>query len=426
MPVRYFRPGVNECLTNKLCHIMDLHSGLPYWAIKNPLLDYFHPLENDFSTDIVVIGSGITGALMVQELYNAGLRCCVVDKRSVATGSSAASTALLQYEIDVPLCRMAEIIGEDNAVSAYRTCLQSISDLEQVLASTGVDACFERVPSLFYASTRKDERLVKEEYGMRRKHRLPVRLLTKEEIRERCKLEAPGCGLLNEVSAQIDAYRAATGLLLHHMKQDGLQVFTHTEVKECVEQQGGYVIETDRGHRIDCKYVIVAAGFEAGKFLPREIMDLTSTYALVSHPVNPTELWPGHCLIWETADPYLYIRTTDGNRIIIGGEDEKFSDPKRRDALLRKKTRILEKKFKKLFPDIPFQTEMAWCGTFSTTKDGLPFIGTWPGKERMFFDLGYGGNGITFSVIGAQIICHQLQGMEDGRSKIFGYERFEK
>ena len=69
---------------------------------------------------------------------------------------------------------------------------------------------------------------------------------------------------------------------------------------------------------------------------------------------------------------------------------------------------------------------MAWCGTFSTTKDGLPFIGTWPGKERMFFDLGYGGNGITFSVIGAQIICHQLQGMEDGRSKIFGYERFEK
>ena len=69
---------------------MDLHSGLPYWAIKNPLLDYFHPLENDFSTDIVVIGSGITGALMVHELYNAGLRCCVVDKRSIATGSSAA------------------------------------------------------------------------------------------------------------------------------------------------------------------------------------------------------------------------------------------------------------------------------------------------------------------------------------------------
>ena len=34
---------------------MDLHSGLPYWVVKNSLLDYFHPLEDDFSTDIVVV-----------------------------------------------------------------------------------------------------------------------------------------------------------------------------------------------------------------------------------------------------------------------------------------------------------------------------------------------------------------------------------
>ena len=122
---------------------MDLHSGLPYWVVKNSLLDYFHPLEDDFSTDIVVVGSGITGALMVHELCSAGLRCCMVDKRSIATGSSIASTALLQYEIDVPLCEMAEIIGEDNAVSAYRASLASIADIEKVLKETGVDADFE-------------------------------------------------------------------------------------------------------------------------------------------------------------------------------------------------------------------------------------------------------------------------------------------
>ena len=138
------------------------------------------------------------------------------------------------------------------------------------------------------------------------------------------------------------------------------------------------------------------------------------------------DLWPEQCLIWETAEPYLYIRTTRGNRIIVGGEDEKFSDPERRDALLRKKTLVLEKKFRRLFPSIPFKTEMAWCGTFSTTKDGLPFIGNCPDKDRMFFDLGYGGNSITFSMIGAQIICKKLQGIDDERGRIFGYERIEK
>ena len=260
----------------------------------------------------------------------------------------------------------------------------------------------------------------------RQKHKLPVNLLEKKKIREEYKVKTPGNALINEASAQMDAYRAATGLLAYHIKESGLKVFTHTSIKECIETSDGCIMTTDRGHKIKCGYVIIATGFEAGQFLPQKIMDLTSTYALVSHPVASEHLWPTHCLIWETADPYLYIRTTDKNRIIVGGEDEKFSDPQRRDSLLRKKTRILERKVRKLFPDLPFETEMVWCGTFSTTKDGLPFIGNWPDKERMFFDLGYGGNGITFSMIGAQIICRQLQGMKDERSGIFGYERIEK
>ena len=405
---------------------MDLHSGLPYWIIRNSLLDYFQPLEEDLTTDIAIIGSGITGALMAHELCRAGIQCCVIDKRSIATGSSAASTALLQYEIDVPLCRMAEIIGEENASIAYHACLRSVSDIKKVLDETGVKAGFEQLTSIFYASTPADNKLLEQEYEIRQKHGLPVSLLKKKEAGRTYNLRIPGNALVNDVSAQMDAYRASTGLLSYHMQKDGLKVFTHTDIKECTVSSDGCIMTTDKGYKIKCGYVIVAAGFEAGQFLPRKIMELTSTYALVSHPVASEHLWPGRCLIWETADPYLYIRTTDGNRIIVGGEDEKFCDPQRRDLLLREKVCILERKFRKLFPDIPFKTEMSWCGTFSTTKDGLPFIGNWPGRERIIFDLGYGGNGITFSMIGAQIICHKLQGIKDERDRVFGYERIGK
>lgn len=100
----------------------------------------------------------------------------------------------------------------------------------------------------------------------------------------------------------------------------------------------GYIIETDRGHKIECKYVIIASGFEAGKFLSREIMDLTSTYALVSHPVDSKDLWPEQCLIWETAEPYLYIRTT---REIVSLSVVKMKSSVIRSAVMRYSERKL-------------------------------------------------------------------------------------
>jgi len=401
---------------------MELYAGLPYWIAKNPLNNYFNPLRADFETDIAIIGSGITGALVANELCHAGLRCAMVDRRSLSTGSSIASTALLQYEIDTPMFELAKIFDESFAAAAYRSCLQSINDLESVFKSIHFNPEFERVPSLFYASNKKGTRIIEQEYEIRQRHNLPVTFLSKEELYSKYGIKAPGA-LENNVSAQMDAYAGANALITYNMHKNDLQVFTHTDVDHCEEKSLGYDIVAVNGNRIKCKYVIVAAGFEAGKFLPEKVMDLTSTYAILSQPVEPEVLWPERSLIWETKEPYLYIRTVNKNRILVGGEDDDFKNPLLRDRLLRKKVAILEKKFKKLFPAIPFVTEMAWCGTFSSTGDGLPFIGPWPGKERMLYALGYGGNGITFSMIAAQVIRNKLLGVSDEREKIFGFDR---
>lgn len=405
---------------------MELHSGLPYWIVKNRLFDYYHPLRTDLSTDVAVIGAGITGALVAHELCRAGLDCCVIDKRSIATGSSAASTALLQYEIDVPLHRLAALIGETEAVAAYRACLRSISDLERLLERTGVDADFERVPSIFYAADSEGMELVEREFGLRRHYDLPAAMLSRRELFESYGMRTPAGALLNRESAQVDAYKAAVGLFRYHMQRSGLEVYTHTEIVRCEADSEGCRLFTGDGRTVRCRYAVVAAGFEAGRFLPEKVMKLTSTYALISHPVDERRLWPERALIWETSDPYLYIRTSGANRIIVGGEDEDFSDPERRDKLLRKKTEVLESKFRQLLPEVPFAPEMAWCGTFSTTDDGLPFIGARKAGDRIYFDLGYGGNGITFSVIGAQIIRRALSGTPDEFDDVFGFGRLGK
>ncbi len=400
---------------------MDLYSGLPYWIVKNPLDNYYGPLRADHRCRVAVIGSGITGALVSHELTRAGIDCCVIDQRTLATGSSAASTAMLQYEIDVPLYKLSGLVGEKNAVVAYRECLRSIGELERTFREIGIDPSFERCPSLFYASNLKGSQVVKKEYAMRKKHGLPCELLSAREVESLFGFRAPGA-LFNRESARMDAYAGAVGLLEHGMRERGMNVFSHTRVTELRKFGTGWILSTDRGYGIQCDYVVVAAGFEAAPFLPGGAVELTTTFAVISQPVDPEDLWYENSLIWETRDPYLYVRTS-GDRIIVGGEDENFNDSMRRRFLLEGKAAVLEKKFRKLFPSIPFKTDMAWSGTFSSTRDGLPLIGPREEEPTLLYALGYGGNGITFSMIAAQILANLVRGIPDSRQHVFGFER---
>lgn len=401
---------------------MDLHSGLPFWMVKNELFDLFNPLRENLKIDVAIIGSGITGALVAHELCEAGIECAVFDRRTISTGSTVASTAQLQYEIDIPLCQLKDIVGIDVASKAYRYSLQSINDLENIFEQTKIDADFKRVPTVFLASNKKGLKMIEKEYAIRKKIGLPVEFWNSDILKSEQNIEGWGA-LYNESSAQMDAYKAATKLLHYHQHKHGMPLYSHTQINSYSKNKNGYELVTEHGKTIYCKYVIIATGFEAGQFLPKKVMQLNSTYVIISNPVDVSQLWPKRSLIWETREPYLYMRTTADNRMIVGGEDERFQNPQKRDELLRHKIKRLEDKFKKLYPSIDFTTDMAWCGTFSSTKDGLPYVGPYSKDDKMLFALGYGGNGITFSVIAAQTLSNIIKGKKDERTDIFGFDR---
>jgi glycine/D-amino acid oxidase-like deaminating enzyme len=401
---------------------MDLYAGFPYWLIKNPLYNDMLALKQNIYADVAIIGSGITGALVAHELCSHGIDCVVIDKRPLCTGSSAASTAQLQYEIDVPLHKLLKKVSEFTAVSAYRCSLQSIGDIQEVFQQTKIDAEFEHKPTLYLASDKRGYKELEQEYKVRGQYDLPVSFLEQEQLQAEYNINRPGA-LYNDKSAQMDAYKSAAALLQYHAKHNGLRLFPYTPVIKHQATQTGYDLYTEQGNIITCKHLVIAAGYEAGNYLPKKVMDLLSTYALVTEPVAPTQIWKDACLIWETAQPYFYLRTTRDNRIILGGEDINFKNERLRNALLERKTNKLLDNFERLFPDKNIKVDMSWCGTFSATKDGLPYIGEYPGMKNMHFALGYGGNGITFSMIAAQIIRNKIKGVKDYREEVFGFNR---
>jgi glycine/D-amino acid oxidase-like deaminating enzyme len=81
------------------------------------------------------------------------------------------------------------------------------------------------------------------------------------------------------------------------------------------------------------------------------------------------------------------------------------------------------KDFQKLVPSVPFIKEFSWTGTFGSTKDGLPVIGPYRKVPNSFFALGFGGNGITFSLIAARILSDILKGKKSKDASLFSFER---
>ena len=134
---------------------MDLKSGYPFWAISNGLMHDFPQLRGTQSCEVAVVGGGITGALVARELEAHGHDVVVVEQRDIGWGSTAASTALLQYEIDTPMTELARRYGEKDAVAAYRGCARAIGTLKRIAGSVR-DVGFAPMPSIYIASRERD------------------------------------------------------------------------------------------------------------------------------------------------------------------------------------------------------------------------------------------------------------------------------
>ena len=399
---------------------MDLRTAYPFWLLDKGILGSYPSLQKDISTDVAIIGAGISGALIAWQLCNAGVKCVMVDRRHVGMGSTAATTGLLQYEIDTPLAALIDKVGYKNACDSYLLCAHAIDELAK-LCGKYRHAAFTRHPSFQYASFKKDVAQLKKEYTLRRSIGLELDWMDREDIKNLYGFDKQA-GLLTKQGAAVNAY-GLTHALLNDCRKMGLEVYDHTTVADIAHKKRSIQLTTTDKCHIHARKVVIAAGYESGAYLPKRVDILSTTYAIVSEPLPEKMSWHQHSLIWETASPYLYLRTTENHRIMVGGKDDSFSSAYKRENALPRKVKELERSFTGLFPHIRWKTDFSWAGLFAGTKDGLPYIGSHPQHKHLYFALGFGGNGIVFSQIAAVLLRDQMMGKKNSHTEMFRFDR---
>lgn len=401
---------------------MDLKSGYPFWAIRNGLATPLPPIHSDLDCDVAVVGGGITGALIADELAAHGHSVAVLERRDIGWGSTSASTALLQYEIDTHLVDLARRHGEAAAALAYTACVEAIEWLRE--RADGLDGvCFRSSTSLYYASRRRDVRGMREEFAARLRHGIEVEWWEPDRIEATYRFRAPAA-ILSRQAAQVDPYRMAQRLL-RRLHGNGTAVHDHEEVVEMRANARRVELCLASGLRVHAGHVVLACGYESQRWLRKPVARNRSSYAFVSDPLPAGALGAlDGSLLWETARPYLYLRTTPDRRLLVGGEDDAIDVPARRDAKVPAKARKLARRVERLFPWLSLRPAFAWGGTFAETGDGLPWFGAHPQwGPRVLFAMAYGGNGITYSALGAQLLRATVERRRHPLKALFSFAR---
>jgi glycine/D-amino acid oxidase-like deaminating enzyme len=370
---------------------------------------------------VAIMGAGVSAALTPWHLRDAGLSVAVFDKRHVGMGSTAASTAFLQYEIDIPLTKLRDYVGEKNAVKSYELCRDAIYSIGHVCKTLKPAFDFHLVPSLQYASFNTHVKDLRQEYELRKKYNFKIDWLEKKDIIKTFGFEAPAA-VFSQDGGEVDAY-LLTHALLKDFQKKGHQVFNNTAIKQIDHGKNEITLHTLHGQQIKAKKLVIACGYESLQYVPKKIAQINSTYAMVSEPLPERYFWHRNSLVWETAEPYMYFRVVSENRILIGGRDDPYHHPHIKPSVISKKTEQLKSAFCKKMPHIPLKPDFSWAGAFASTKDGLPYIGSIPERPNTYFALGFCCNGITFSVIAAEIIRDMITGKKNENIKLFEFNR---
>jgi len=404
---------------------MDLHyiQGNVLFAQNNKVPRQYPYLTENLETEVVIIGGGITGAIVSYYLTKADIPCVVIEQSRVGLGSTCASTALLQYELDSLARDVETYIPMEDILEAYHMGAEALADIKEIIQEYGNRCGYAEKDTLIYTAKDAEIGCLEEEYRIRKEAGFEVELITQET--NPFSFELAAGVYAHKGGAQIDPYRF-THQLLEISTAKGVRVYENTAVNKVNYGAEDVELELSYGYTIKAKKIILATGYDTGAFSTRNYGIKTVSYNIATKPVSSFEGWPKTPLIRDNNDPYFYYRTTSDQRIIAGGQDIPFEVNIFKEKVAEEKYEILEAKLKDMFTYIPnIQIEYRYCGCFTSTPDNLGFVGSDLEHKQLWYCLGYGANGILFDVLGAKMLTKLYRGIEDPRMRLFKINRFD-
>jgi glycine/D-amino acid oxidase-like deaminating enzyme len=400
------------------------HGSSPWLDRGTPPLRGTTALRGNHEADVVIVGGGITGCATALELARSGLGVILLEARRIGRGSTAASTALLMQEPDTDFRELALKYGQANARDVWRMSRHAVRSLIATLSTLPNAPRVDVRPSLYFTRHGEQVRDLRDELAARHRAGIAGRWLTPPQLTRLAGIDA-AAAILTTGNAQVDPYESCLAFA-RAARGAGASLHERSRVRRVRSQADGVRIETERA-AVTARWTVIATGYATPEFKPLAgRFRMSDTYVVATPPLDRaarSAIGLGDVMLWDTERPYHYARWTRDRRLLFGGHDQ----PHKRTTTanqIRRRTSELLAELCELYPAAQqLSADYAWEGLFATTPDGLPYIGTHRRYPHHLFALGYGGNGMTFGFLAAQIIARAVRGKSRSGDELFRFNR---
>ena len=380
------------------------------------------PIVRDVDADVVIVGSGSTG--MSTALYLAqeqGIRAVVLEANQTSWGCSSRSGGqgqnasgrlnrsqwIARWGLDVAKQLDAEI----------RAGFENFRELTTQIDCDAFDGghlyLAHRPEKLDFLRRQAD--VMREQFGYR------PRMLSADEVRrEYCDERETAGGMLEAEGIGIHPLKMVYGLT-RKARALGATLHPASPVQGWQTIDGVHHLRTPGG-TVRAKRVAVCTGGYTGQtlnpLLKNKIMPILSN-SVVTRVLTAAELAAcnvrSETFLTDTRTLRFYYRFLRGNRLQIGSRSAVTGADAEDPIHLKLLTDAIARKFP---PLAGIAIDYSWWGWVDVSHDMMPRIVQPDPAKRIWYAVGYGGNGVSFSTWAGKRLAERIAG-KNGNSDVF-------
>ena len=385
----------------------------PYWWREAP-----HEAEARAippkSTDVAVVGSGITGLMAAIGLARGGRQVTVLEAKEPGHGASTRNAGYVGRTLKHAFGEIMEAEGLDKARAVYGELMEAFLAVKETVEQERIACHYRQQGRLLLATSSAMREAMAREFALREKHLgEPFQTVSRAEQREEIATGHYFGGVRIPDHAGLHPGLYHKGLL-DAARAAGVTICAFTPVLGFRREAQGFTVFL-KGAKLAARDLVFATNGYGGREFPwlqRRIMPFHA-YQAVSAPMSANQvraLLPGDrtFIDWNFNVDWMRIAPGDNTRIVFGGLTGEIG------ADLRIMGERLHKRLLRVFPDMGgLHFDHVWTGKCGGTFDITPRIGC---HEGVHYGSGYCFAGVPMGTLFGKKIARRILGEKGGES----------